>query len=571
MLGGERGSVSKARHARASDKGGVAPNIVSHALRHLLALNHSTGSDQSRKLRFALCSPQLVTENSSAMDLLLFHLEIAALSATLVLFYASRVRLGLAPIYVAAGLVMGFMIIGSRIKIPAPILGGGHERYVSMGHLPLLFVSIALVYTLEGTREARRFVVSIVSVKVLINVMKALIAWRLLNSGIDLDIYGRDRWLKVGLRSSVISTTAILAACLSLVVVYQAGVNFSRRFRIPLPVLVPLTLALVAAMLVDGAIYAAFTGRLHKLNTYVVAKFFAGFAVAGPVATFIAWQLRRSPADVRSGVLERSALDMVTLRRRLRDMDAALHRSREQVAHVKHVFSRYVAPDVVDDILADASQLELGGEVREVTILFADIRGYSTLSEHMSPTQVIGLLNEYFGAMSEVIDAHRGTIIEFEGDAILAVFGAPLLQKDHASRAVRTTQAMLQAIDTLNGKWQRDDTAQHWQSLGIPDFRIRIGVHTGRVVVGNVGSKTRTKYAVIGDAVNIAARIEQMNKKLGTWALISDATHDAAGEIALPWQSLGEQAVRGRSAGVEVFSMPAPLQESRNTTVTASH
>jgi len=492
------------------------------------------------------------------MDLLLFHLEIAGLSAVLVLFYASRHRLGLAPLYVAAGLIMGFMLIGSRIKIPAPILGGGHERYVSMGYLPLLFVSIALVYTLEGTRTARRFIVAIISVKVLINVMKALVTWRLLSSGLDLDIYGRDRWLKVGLRSSVISTTAILAACVSLVVVYQAGINLSRRLRLPLPVLVPLTLALVAAMLVDGALYAGFTGRLHKLNTYVVAKFFAGFAVAGPAASFIAWQLRRSPADVRSGVLERSALDMVTLRRRLRDMDAELSKSREQVAHVKHVFSRYVAPDVVDEILADASQLELGGEERVVTILFADIRGYSTLSEHMSPTEVIGLLNEYFAAMSEVIDAQRGTIIEFEGDAILAVFGAPLQQADHAARAVHTAEGMLTALAALNQRWERDGTAQHWLTLGIDDFRIRIGVHTGRVVVGNIGSKTRTKYAVIGDTVNIAARIEQMNKALGTWALISEATKQAAGAGARGWASLGEQEVRGRRAGVEVFRQRQP-------------
>ncbi|MCO4762781.1 MAG: adenylate/guanylate cyclase domain-containing protein [Myxococcales bacterium] len=487
------------------------------------------------------------------MDLLLFHVEIAALSAVLVMLYASRVRLGLAPLYVAAGLLMGFMLIGSRIKIPAPIVGGGHERYVSMGHLPLLLVTIALVYTLEGTKEARKFIAGIVVVKVLINGMKALVAWRLLNSGIDVEIYGRDRWLRVGLQSSVVSTLAILAACVSLVVVYQAGINASRRWRLRIPFVVPLTLALVAAMLVDGTVYSALTGRLHKLNTYVVAKFLAGFAVAGPAATFIAWQLRRTPADVRSGVLERSALDMVTLTRRLKQMDAALHKSQEQVAHVKQVFGRYVAPDVVEDILADASQLELGGAVRDVTILFADIRGYSTLSEHMSPTQVIGLLNEYFGAMSDIIDANRGTIIEFEGDAILAVFGAPLLQPDHAARAVRTAEGMLTAVDMLNRRWDADGTSKLWQSLAIPDFRIRIGVHTGRVVVGNVGSETRTKYAVIGDSVNIAARIEQMNKKLGTWALISGVTRDAAGDMAQSWTSLGEQAVRGRSEGVEVF------------------
>ncbi len=477
------------------------------------------------------------------MDLLLFHVEIATLSAAMVGLYALRGRLGLAPLYLAAGLLMGFMVIGARIRIPAPVWGAaGHERYVSMGHLPLLLVTVALIYTLEGTREARRVVAGIVLVKVLVNVLKALVAWRLLDSGIDLEAHGRGRWLRVGLRSSAVSTFAILCACTTMVVAYQGGLNFARRLRLRLPFVIPLAVALVAAMLVDGTVYAALTGRLHKLNAYVVGKFFAGFAVAVPAATYIGWQLRRTPRDVR---------------RQLSRTREALSQSQAQFDHLKDVFGRYVVPDVVDEILADASQLELGGAVREVTILFADIRGYSTLSEQMSPTEVIDLLNRYFSAMSQILDAERGTIIEFEGDAILAVFGAPLHQPDHAARAVRTAERMLAEVQVLNTRWEADGTAQHWQRLSIPEFRIRIGVHSGPVVVGNIGSETRTKYAVIGDTVNTAARIEQMNKKLSTWGLISASTVAMAGDVASGWRSLGSQDVRGRREGVEVFAREA--------------
>ena len=159
-----------------------------------------------------------------------------------------------------------------------------------------------------------------------------------------------------------------------------------------------------------------------------------------------------------------------------------------------------------------------------MTILFSDIRAYSSLSERMSPAQVIELLNRYFGAMSKVIDAERGTIIEFEGDAILAVFGAPIRQSDHADRATRTALAMQKAMVDLNEAWRADGTARHWQALGLDEFRIRIGVHSGEVVVGNIGSETRTKYAVIGATVNASAGVEQLNKKLETRLLLTAAT-----------------------------------------------
>ncbi len=482
-------------------------------------------------------------------DLLLFHGEIALLSAGLCALHALRPRLGLHPLLVATGLLLGFMLIGARLSVPAPVIGGATVRYASLALLPLLLVAVALVYTLEGTVEARRLVSGIVIGKILVNLLKALLAWRLVADPELVAKVGGERWLDVRLGSSAASTAAILAACTLLVVVYQALLNFRR-----VPLLVALWLALAAAMLADGVVYAALSGKLDRIDWHLVGKLSAGVAVALPASLYIVRELRKSPDDVRRGVRERGAFELVDLRRRVARLREQLDLRGAELAHIKHVFGRYVVPDVVEELLADAGQLELGGEVREVTVLFADIRGYSTLSEAMSPTDTIRLLNDYFGAMSRVLDRHRGTIIEFEGDAILAVFGAPLRQADHAARATRAAAEMQDAVRRQNEVWDRDGTARHWQQLGLQRFQIRVGVHTGTVVVGNVGSETRTKYAVIGDTVNIASRIEQMNKTLRTGVLLSRATVDSLGSDAPPLRSLGEQSVRGRRESVEVFT-----------------
>jgi adenylate cyclase len=252
--------------------------------------------------------------------------------------------------------------------------------------------------------------------------------------------------------------------------------------------------------------------------------------------------------------LERSAFDIVGLRRQLRTLRADLSQKKADYEHLKHVFGRYVVPDVVDELLADTSQFDLSGEVRDVTVLFSNIRGYSTLSGRMGPTAVIDLLNRYFGAMSGVIDGERGTIIEFEGDAILVVFGAPLQQPDHADRALRTAVGMNAAARQLNEDMRADGSSEPWRDL-MSEFGIRIGIHSGEVVVGNVGSETRTKYAVIGDTVNIAARVEQMNKKLHTGVLFTGATVSRLGTPRDDVKSLGKQAVRGRAEDVEVFTI----------------
>ncbi|MFN0313997.1 MAG: adenylate/guanylate cyclase domain-containing protein [Burkholderiales bacterium] len=166
---------------------------------------------------------------------------------------------------------------------------------------------------------------------------------------------------------------------------------------------------------------------------------------------------------------------------------------------IRNAFGRYVSPEVARTLLESPEGLRLGGHKREVTVLMSDFRGYTRFAEQGDPALVMEVLNDYLGRMAGIIIEHGGTINEFIGDAIFAVFGAPLDHEDHAERAAAAALAMQNAMEQVN----RDNTAR-----GRPGFEMGIGVHTGDVVVGNIGSEQRTKYAVVGAAVNLAARVE---------------------------------------------------------------
>jgi class 3 adenylate cyclase/CheY-like chemotaxis protein len=185
---------------------------------------------------------------------------------------------------------------------------------------------------------------------------------------------------------------------------------------------------------------------------------------------------------------------------------------------IQSVFGRYMSDQVVEKLLDAPDALSMGGELRTVTILMSDLRGFSSLSERLGPSDVILLLNEYLAAMTEVIYSNGGTIDEFIGDAILVLFGAPLQSDADALRAVTCAVEMQRAIDTVNEK----NSAR-----GLPRVEMGIGIHTGEVVVGNIGSERRAKYGVVGRSVNLASRIEAFT--VGGQILVSDATLQAAG------------------------------------------
>lgn len=223
---------------------------------------------------------------------------------------------------------------------------------------------------------------------------------------------------------------------------------------------------------------------------------------------------------------------------------------------LRDTFGRYVSPDVAKKVLADRSAAALGGEEREVTVVFSDIEGYSTMTEVISPKESLALLNTYLAAMNEIIDQHQGCIIEFLGDAILTVFNAPNDVDNHADVGVRCALAMRAKLEEMNRVWDTMPIAQLWHKAGKDRLRARIGIHTGRVVAGNLGSRTRVKYGLIGDVVNVAARIEALNKKVGTTLLLSDVTKARLApdlvEIAV---DRGEHEVKGRAGHVRIWGL----------------
>jgi adenylate cyclase len=187
---------------------------------------------------------------------------------------------------------------------------------------------------------------------------------------------------------------------------------------------------------------------------------------------------------------------------------------------IRKVFGRYLSDDVVDSILESPEGLKLGGEKRKITIMMSDLRGFSTISEHLPAEDVVRIINVYLEKMTEIILKYQGTIDEFIGDAILVIFGAPILREDDAIRAVACAMEMQLAIAGVNEKNREN---------GYPEIAQGIGINTGEVVVGNIGSEKRSKYGVVGSHVNLASRIESYT--VGGQVLISESTLDACGEI----------------------------------------
>jgi adenylate cyclase len=184
-------------------------------------------------------------------------------------------------------------------------------------------------------------------------------------------------------------------------------------------------------------------------------------------------------------------------------------------ARLKKAFQSYVAPEVVNQIIKHPENLRLGGERRELSILFSDIRGFTSLSETMDPEALVEVLHEFLDPMSEIIVKHGGTIDKYIGDAIMALFGAPLDMPDHSRQACRTALEMVQSLKALD---------QEWLEQGRPTLRIGLGINSGPVSVGNMGSSRLFDYTAIGDNVNLASRLEGLNKFYGTEILVSAAT-----------------------------------------------
>lgn len=221
---------------------------------------------------------------------------------------------------------------------------------------------------------------------------------------------------------------------------------------------------------------------------------------------------------------------------------------RRQRSFIRSAFSRYVAPAVVDQLLADPQRLRLGGERREVTVIFTDVAGFTGLSERLPPETLSATLNAYLSGMSGLVFQHRATLDKFIGDAVVAFFGAPIARADHADAAVRLALAL--------DAYAADFAERMRRERGIDFGLTRIGVHTGLCTVGNFGGADFFDYTVIGDTVNVAARLESANKAVGTRVLISEST--AAQAPGLPMRPVGRLVLKGRSKAIGVFQPVDP-------------
>ena len=209
---------------------------------------------------------------------------------------------------------------------------------------------------------------------------------------------------------------------------------------------------------------------------------------------------------------------------------------------VKETFGRFVTPAIAQAILTDPPHP--GGQMTEVSVLFSDIRNYTTICENMPPAQVIQLLNNYFGYMVAAVEENQGLVYQFVGDGIMAVFGAPVPLADHATWATKAGLAMLAALARFNQEHRAGQAPLH----------IGIGVHSGPVVAGIIGTNQRMEYRVVGDTVNLASRLEGLNKELGTDLLITEATRQAL-SLPLALKGFPPQLVKGRREPVEVFAV----------------
>ena len=212
---------------------------------------------------------------------------------------------------------------------------------------------------------------------------------------------------------------------------------------------------------------------------------------------------------------------------------------------IKSAFQHYLSPAVIDRVLKDPNALKLGGERRELTILFSDLAGFTSLSEGLDPEALTNLLNDYLTDMTDIILEEGGTLDKYEGDAIIAFWNAPTDQPDHAARACRAAVRCQRKLDERRPEFR--------ERCG-KDLHARIGLHTGDVVVGNMGSRQRFDYTVLGDAANLASRLEGANKAFDTYVMISEFTRAQAGEGFAP-RPLGPIRVVGRKEPVEVFDL----------------
>jgi len=226
-------------------------------------------------------------------------------------------------------------------------------------------------------------------------------------------------------------------------------------------------------------------------------------------------------------------------------------REETQKHFIKSAFSHYLAPGVIDQIIDNPESLELGGEEREISIFFSDVAGFSSISEKLTPKELVNLLNEYLSEMTDIILQHGGTVDKYEGDAVMAFFGAPHPFEDHALRV---------CMAAIEQKKRLREMQEEWRKTGRDELTVRMGMNTGKAVVGNMGSRTRMDYTAMGDSVNLASRLEGANKFYKTDAMISEATYEKAKD-QIEARRLDVIRVIGKSEPIKIYELIGPKSQ----------
>ncbi len=316
--------------------------------------------------------------------------------------------------------------------------------------------------------------------------------------------------------------------------IHAAALNtlLTERYLRQTPLWMHLALSVFGVLLAVSVARRAPAGVL--LGGYILASL-TYFALAFTVFAGLGWILPLWAPVLLAGVVGAESYIWRYL---------ALERSRR---YVQNLLGRFVSPQVMEELLAKPENVQLGGRRRRITILFSDINNFTPLCESRTPEEVIVMLNEFFEEMLQIIFRHGGTVKQFVGDEIMVLYGAPEVVEDHAARAVRTARDMVDRLNQLK--------AERGIESGFYD--VKIGIHTGSVVVGNVGNEKRSEYAAVGDSVNTAARIEAITKEVGEAILVSEETRTEAVTSleGIEFVSRGVQRFKGKTDQLEVFGI----------------
>lgn len=305
-------------------------------------------------------------------------------------------------------------------------------------------------------------------------------------------------------------------------------------FIVLFPILLAVLLGLVRRTVIALTSFLGMTGIYLLVNYLLFAKYALNMGVIFPIIsisiTYIGSEAYRNLVEEKQGRFLRKA------------------------------FASYVSPELVGEIIKNPGMLKLGGEKREISVLFADIRSFTTLSENLPPETLVSMLNQYLGPMTNIVLEQKGTLDKYIGDAIMAIFNAPLRVENHAQQACETALQMMSALKEINAKFK---------GMGLPEINIGIGINTAKAIVGNMGTDTRFDYTAVGDAVNLASRLEGLNKIYNTNIIVSEFTvnhikqgEQFAGKKPFVFRELDLIKAKGKEMPVVIYELSLGLEDA---------